>query len=128
MRKQYHFRESNQGLLAWDVNNLISLTHSLTPQSVDLTAITELNETYWYDLEEDAPTCRSIVEHCKLVFEADLAYPIILCPSGRLMDGMHRVVKALVLGKKTIMAYQLPVLPAPDFIDIKPIDILRRHK
>src|SRR3546814_13029633 len=33
-----------------------------------------------------------------LVLAADLAYPIILCPAGRIMNGMHRVVKASVAG------------------------------
>ncbi len=52
--------------------------------------------------------------------EADLAYPIILDPYGRIMDGMHRVVKALTEGRKTILAYRLSELPPPHHINVHP--------
>ena len=34
----------------------------------------------------------------RLVERAELAYPIILAPDGRVLDGMHRVAKALLQG------------------------------
>ena len=36
--------------------------------------------------------------HCERVMQADLSYPILLNPLGGLMDGAHRVIKALILG------------------------------
>lgn len=120
MRKQYHFRKSDKGLLAWDIHRLIILSKDITPSAVPLADIREIDETYWYDLEGDTPTCRSIMQHMRLVEETDLAYPIILCPAGRIMDGMHRVVKALLAGKSHIMAVQLAVMPEPDYIGIAP--------
>ncbi|MEO5915042.1 MAG: hypothetical protein ABIS50_12480 [Luteolibacter sp.] len=53
-----------------------------------------------------------------MIEETDLLYPIIIDPDGRLMDGMHRVCKALNQGLKTILAYRYPQLPEPDFIGI----------
>ena len=120
MRKQYHFRKSAQGLLAWDVDRLVASTAGLVPEAIPLTDIAELDETYWYDAEGDAPTGRSIAGHIRLVREADLSYPVILCPDGRVMDGMHRIVKALVEGHDTIQAYRLPVLPPPDYVGCDP--------
>lgn len=38
--------------------------------------------------------------HCERVLKTDLNYPIILNPHGGLMDGVHRVMKALILGEK----------------------------
>ncbi len=49
-------------------------------------------------------TFRSFVEHIKLVNDADLSYPIILNQDGAIIDGMHRLAKAILLGKKTIKA------------------------
>lgn len=123
MRRQYHFRPSPDGLRAWDVHRLIRLTHGLPVEQVPLTAITELDTPYWYDEESDRPTCRSIAAHMKLVDAADLAYPIILCPQGRVMDGMHRIVKALVAGADSVRAYRLPELPAPDHVGVDPDDL-----
>ncbi|WP_114999593.1 hypothetical protein [Empedobacter falsenii] len=123
MRKQYHFRKIDNKLYAWDVVNLIFLTKELEIENIDLTKINEFEETYWYNEEGDSPTCRSITQHIKLVNDSDLNYPIIICPDGKLMDGMHRVVKANLLELKTIKAYRLSTLPKPDYIDIDPDDL-----
>src|SRR5262245_55034717 len=39
VRKQYYFRESARGLLAWDVDRLVELTKSLPRKHVPLSAI-----------------------------------------------------------------------------------------
>lgn len=123
MRKQYHFRPSAHGLLAWDVDRLITHTQGLTPEALALSALRELDQPYWYDAEGETPTCRSIAQHMRLVQQADLAFPIIICPEGRLMDGMHRAVKALLAQKSTIMAYRLAALPQPDFTGVQPHEL-----
>ncbi|MDH1881693.1 hypothetical protein ACTS9T_10380 [Empedobacter falsenii] len=123
MRKQYHFRKIDNKLYAWDVDNLIFLTKELEIENIDLSKINEFEETYWYNEEGDSPTCRSITQHIKLVNDSDLNYPIIVCPDGKLMDGMHRVVKANLLELKTIKAYRLSTLPKPDYIDVNPDDL-----
>ena len=40
-----------------------------------------------------------VVEHMRLVQEVDPSYPIILGVDGRVLDGMHRVARALLLGQ-----------------------------
>ena len=57
MRKQYHFRRSDRGLLAWDVDRLAELSAGFTPIDVRLSEICELDETFWFDAEGDEPTC-----------------------------------------------------------------------
>ena len=64
------------------------------------------------------PTTADIVEHMRLVEAADLAYPILMDAEGKLMDGMHRVAKALLAGHSHIHAQLLPQTPAPDFINV----------
>lgn len=123
MRKQYHFRSSSQGLLAWDVDRLIALTTGLASEEIALCDIRELDEPYWYDAEGDVPTCRSIAEHMRLVQAADLSYPVIVCPDGRIMDGMHRVVKATLQGRTSVRAFRLPTMLAPDYTGVDPDDL-----
>jgi hypothetical protein len=55
-----------------------------------------------------------------LIQEVDLSYPIILCSEGRVMDGMHRVAKALYERKEKIIAVQFRETPEPDYEDIYP--------
>lgn len=39
MRKQYHSRQSAEGLLAWDVHRLVELSSSLEPFDLPLSHI-----------------------------------------------------------------------------------------
>lgn len=47
----------------------------------------------------------------RLTQQVDLAYPIILGADGRVMDGMHRIARALLDGLPTIRAVQFVVQP-----------------
>lgn len=122
VRKQYHFRPSARGLHAWDVDRLIALAAALPEQAVPLLEIVEVDTAYWFDHGYE-PTVRAVVEHVRLVNEADLSHAIILGPEGGVMDGMHRVGKALLLGHSTIPAKRLQVLPYPDYTDLQPGDL-----
>ena len=119
LRQQYHFRNSPQGLLSWDVFRLIRLAQSLPIIEVPLSNISELDEAFWYDLGDAKPTCRNILEHTQLINNADLQYPIILCHEGRVMDGMHRVCKAQMLGLETIKAVRFSSYLEPDHVGIE---------
>jgi len=123
MRKQYHFRPSDRGLLAWDVDRLIELSTALPRRAVPLDAIDELDEVYWFGGEDDRPTCRTVIAHARLIQQAALRYPIILSASGRVMDGMHRVGKALLQGHTTIDAVQFDTDPAPDYVGCPPDEL-----
>lgn len=123
MRQQYHFRQSQQGLLSWDVFRLIRLAQTLPVIDIPLSSIQELDEAFWYDLGGAKPTCRNIVEHASLINQADLSYPIILCYEGRVMDGMHRICKAEMLGLETIKAVRLPDYLEPDYIGVEPDEL-----
>ena len=121
MRKQYYFRPSSAGLLAWDVDRLVELTRDFPRKSVPLTAIRELDQPWSGD--EEHQTWRAMLAHIQLMDEAELAYPIILSADGSVMDGMHRVAKALRLGHDTIEAVQLEVDPPADHVGKGPEDL-----
>jgi len=123
MRKQYHIRNSGRGLLACDVDRLLRVTSEQKPVDMPLEKIRELDEIFWFSSDGNAPTCRRGAEHARLINETSLGHPTITDPEGRVMDGMHRVCKALIAGLKTIKAVQLSALPEPDFVGV-PIDQL----
>ncbi len=118
MRKQYHFRPSNRGTLAWDVDRLVTLSATFPRTAVPLAAIQELDEPFWFGSGE-APTCRAVAGHAQLIAETDLRFPIILSSDGRVMDGMHRVCKALLAGLPTIEAVRFVDDPAPDYVGVE---------
>jgi len=91
-------------------------------QEVALSEIAEIDEPYWYSVEAQ-PSCRDIAEHARLIEEAELKWPIILSSDHRVMDGMHRVLKALNLGRQTIRAVIFDVDPEPDYVDVQPDEL-----
>ena len=87
---------------------------------VGLDHIRELDEAW----NEDKPiTWRVVVEHVKLIDEADMSYPIILSASGAVMDGRHRVARALREGRAEVEAVQFDEDPEPDFVGHDPDDL-----
>jgi hypothetical protein len=122
MRKQYHFWRGEHGVDAWDVDRLVERTGGLPVEQVQLAAIDEVDSVYWFD-DSERPTVRKVVEHVRLMQEVDPAHPIILGPDGRVMDGMHRIARALLDGRESIAAVRLPVLPEPDYKDCHPDDL-----
>ena len=123
MRKQYHFRPSKNGYFAWDIDRLVELSRDFERKLVTLDTIKELDENFWFGSEDDVPTCRAIVNHMRLIEEVNLSYPIILSAEGRVMDGMHRVSKALLEGEEQIQAVQFTETPEPDYENVLPDEL-----
>jgi hypothetical protein len=123
MRSQYHFRNSAAGLCAWDVHRLVELSRGLARERVSLSAIAELDEPYWAGNPGQKLTCREVVDHARLMLECELDYPVILSSNGRVMDGMHRVCKALLEGRNEIEAMRFIHDPEPDYIGVDPEDL-----
>lgn len=123
LRPQYHYRQSDAGLLVWNVSRLIHLAAELPIVLWPLNSINEYDEAYWYDLGQAQPTCRQLVEHMTLVMQADLTYPILLDTTGRIMDGMHRVCRAHLDGQTHIRAQQFQQAVVPDFTNVSIDDL-----
>lgn len=123
MHKQYHFWPGEQGMDAWDVDRLIELSADLPVVHVELSEIWEIDTVYWFDGDREQPTVRKVVDHVHLMQDVDLSYPIILGHDGRVMDGMHRIARALLEGLSTVPAVRFDVLPEPDFRNCRPGDL-----
>jgi len=102
-------QECSLGRNRWCVARLLELSRKLPVMTVP---IDHLNVYYTYS----NLTLREMVMHMKAVNNADLRYPIILDEDGELMDGRHRIMKAILLGKKTIKAVRFEENPSPDRI------------
>jgi hypothetical protein len=122
VRKQYSFRPASHGLDAWDVDNLIKASIDLPVENVDLDSITDVDTDFWFG-SAPAPTVRRIIDHARLIQEVDLSYPIILGADGRVMDGMHRVARAILDGHSTVRAVRFVTEPKPDFRDCSAEDL-----
>ena len=100
---------------------MVELSRSLPRKRVPLRAIRELDEIW---VSDDEPlTWRTIVAHMELIEAADLSFPIILSAAGAVMDGMHRVAKAVMEDREAIEAVQFDEDPAPDHVGLGPKEL-----
>jgi hypothetical protein len=120
---QYHFWPGRDGLDAWDVDHVTEQAAPLPVQDVELASINEIDSVYWFGEGFPPPTVRQIVEHARLMTTADLSDPVILGPDGRVMDGMHRIARALLENRRTIRARRFETLPEPDYRDCRPEEL-----
>jgi hypothetical protein len=118
MRKQYHPVPSEDGLRIWDVDRLVELARDLPVEEVPLEEIWELDGVRWFVDERHPPTCRAILEHMRLVINADTAYPILLGEDGRIMDGMHRVLKVALDAGDRVAARRFLKDPEADYAGV----------
>lgn len=121
MRKQYFFRPSPRGPMAWDVHRLIRLSKGFPRKQVYVAQLGELDRPWSGDGEHH--TWRELIAHIKLIDECDLSFPIILAANGEVMDGRHRIAKAHLLGHETIECVQFERDPEPDYIGRKPEEL-----
>lgn len=97
---------SSLGKHQWSVSRLIDLSKELEIFEIPM------NHLYVY-YKYDMLTLREMVTHMKAVLESDLSYPIILDEDGEVMDGRHRIMKAMLEGAKTIKAVKFETNPLP---------------
>lgn len=113
IRRQHYSVPAGGGLRgAWDVRRLVRLAEGLPVTEVSLDALAEVDEPVWSD--RAALTLRKFVEHMQLAEAADLRHPILLTAEGRIMDGRHRVARALLEGRSVISAVRFDPTPEPD--------------
>jgi len=84
------------------------LANELEPFEIPVASLMEVHEKVWGDI-----TPYQCLEHWRRVMAADLSYPVILGPDGRLIDGVHRALKCISEMKTDIMAVRLIVMPEP---------------
>jgi hypothetical protein len=102
------------GERAWHIETVWQAARDLPVEDVPVDTIREIDEDCWFDGRP--ATVRAVVDHARRIEEADLELPIILAVDGQVLDGMHRVAKAVLRGRGTVPARRLAVDPEPDWL------------
>lgn len=101
-----HNQMCGLGKSLWSVARLFELARELPVMEVPLNHL-----CIYYTYEH--LTLKDMVMHMNAVNDADLDKPIILDEDGELMDGRHRLMKSMLLGKETIKVVRFDENPAP---------------
>ncbi|MNS94818.1 hypothetical protein D3C72_1290450 [compost metagenome] len=99
----------------WYVKRLWSLSAELPEFEYEVSLFDGYDEDYWFG-DRVKPTINKVIEHYNKIQHADYNYPIILSEDGLIMDGVHRIIRAHLEGRKTIRAVRFIKNPEPDII------------
>ncbi|PTY06738.1 chromosome partitioning protein ParB [Verrucomicrobia bacterium LW23] len=99
----------------WDVPTLWRMAEDLPTEVVALADLADIDRVAWYggDKHHGRLTVRQFAQHMRRVAEADMSRPILLAPDGWVLDGYHRLARALAEGRASLPAKRLHTLPEP---------------
>ena len=112
---EYDKQVHKVGNKIWYVSTLVELSKTMpieTRKVEDIRAI-KLNLPL---LKNHGVTHVELAYHMKVAMEANMDYPILLGRDGRILDGHHRLIKAIALGVPEIKVVQFKIDPEPDKI------------
>ena len=95
----------------WSADSLIKASEKLDIIEFDLSTIS-LDDTNF--ITWNFERVHDVIVHYKRIRDADLSIPIILRSDGVVMNGRHRIIKALAEGIKTLPAKQFINDPESD--------------
>jgi len=101
---------SKLGKYHFSVARLVELSKDFKVMNIPLDHLNVYNR--YSDL-----TLRDMAMHMNAVNNSDLSYPIILDEDGEIMDGRHRIIKAMITGEKSIKAVRFDKNPEPCKVD-----------
>ena len=94
----------------WTVANLIERSKDLPVFELPIQTI-YIGAHIWSPIR----SAKSLAKHMKRVMSASPDHPIILDEDGFIMDGWHRVTKALIDGVATVKAVRFDENPPHDY-------------
>jgi hypothetical protein len=100
------------GPKVWLVTNLIEQAKDLPVFDLQVAAL-HVGECIWGAVHSPY----LLVSHMKRTLAVDITKPIILSAEGFIMDGWHRVARALLDGRAYIPAVRFVKTPEYDFLD-----------
>jgi hypothetical protein len=101
------FRDGDK---VWNVPSLIARAKDLAPFDLPLAAICS-GSNVWTPVG----SAYEIAHHVRRALDVDTSYPVILDETGFIMDGWHRVLRALIDDKATIKAVRFDKTPPHDY-------------
>ena len=72
------------------MKQLCDMAAGLPSKKVRVSELNALGDIRWFsERMHKLPTCRAVAEHARDIHEVDFRFPIILSPSGVVLDGLR---------------------------------------
>lgn len=105
-------------VFTWYTERLWKLAAELPVFEFEVATFNCFNEDVWFG-GVHTPTVNKVLEHYRKIAKANFEYPIIFSQDGSIFDGVHRICRAHLDGRKTIPAVKFEQDPEPDLIEDK---------
>ena len=97
----------------WITDRLIAASKDLPVFDLPVKHI-DISSWPWGNIEDVAQFAYRV----KRTNDVDLQYPVIMNDKGYIMNGWHRVVKAIIEGKESVKAVRFDKTPPPDYVKV----------
>ncbi len=100
--------------VVYSVNKIIPLTKDKVLQTIDLSSLDRQinNDTPWRTKDGEPITIADVVndktldkDHYDTFSKVDMSKPILIAPNGEIMDGNHRVGRAMIDNIESLKGY-----------------------
>ena len=105
--------ERNGEVCVWLTRRLWELSKDLPVFEYEVSSFDGFDKDVWFG-SQHKPTVKKVLEHYLKIEKANFKYPIIVSRDGMILDGVHRLCRALLDGRKTIPAVKFEIDPEPD--------------
>lgn len=103
----------SDGKSVWKTEDLWEAAKGMPVESLPVSLfVGQLEGTCWTQGDEDV-TPNWVLCHTRRILDADMDYPIIVDKGGIILDGVHRLCKAVIEGREFIPVQRLVLLPVP---------------
>lgn len=105
----------------WRVTTLWRFSNNKTSELIEINQLSRyLEEDRWFG-NHTKPTLENLLLHFDRILKSDLSYPLILSPNEDILDGIHRVAKAMLFKEKKLKIIKLNELPPSDYASIEEV-------
>ena len=112
-KEPYTGFEQDGEIHLWLVSRLWHLSENLPIFEFEVASFNGFDQDVWFGNQQKA-TINNVLKHLKKIEKANFEHPIILSQDGIVLDGVHRICRAYLDGRKTIPAVKFEIDPMPD--------------
>ena len=109
----------SNGKSVWQIEDLWNAVEGMPVHHMPVELFVEqLQGTCWTQGDETV-TPNWVLSHTRRILGADLEYPMIIDSEGIILDGIHRLCKAVIEGRETVAVQRIVLMPDPSLAVIE---------
>ena len=119
----------------YSVDMMMAYVNLFKPKTVNFDIeenLWQIEQNVWGDYSPvnvlQHPDKKKYAENIKRIHDADLSYPIFITAKGQIIDGYHRILKAIKKKEKTVKAYVIDAVTLKKCILHKGLDYSAVHQ